>query len=69
MAVPLPLVAATAEDDNDIEGKEHVNKLVQSYVVCKLEEKLDVLYSFIKSHQKHKIMIFFQYLLTVQIRF
>lgn len=33
-------------------------QLVQNYVVCRLHEKLDVLYSFIKSHLKNKIVVF-----------
>ena len=32
--------------------------LQQSYLVCELHEKLDVLYSFIKSHLKSKCLIF-----------
>ena len=36
---------ADGEDDKDAPGKLH-----QSYVVVKMEEKLDVLFSFIKSH-------------------
>jgi ATP-dependent RNA helicase DDX10/DBP4 len=34
------------------------SKLVQNYVVCRLHDKLDVLYSFIKSHLKNKIVVF-----------
>ena len=34
------------------------SQLVQNYVVCRLHEKLDVLYSFIKSHLKNKIVVF-----------
>ena len=33
-------------------------KLRQCYVVCKLEEKLDVVYSFIKSHLRCKCIVF-----------
>lgn len=43
-----------AGDDESGAGKLH-----QSYVVVKLQDKLDVLFSFIKSHLKHKIIIFF----------
>ncbi|KAK3931418.1 putative ATP-dependent RNA helicase DDX10 [Frankliniella fusca] len=32
--------------------------LAQSYLVCELEEKLTVLYSFIRNHLKHKILVF-----------
>tara|TARA_A100001015_G_C15026236_1_gene730642 strand:- start:57 stop:1238 length:1182 start_codon:yes stop_codon:yes gene_type:complete len=34
-------------------------QLVQNYIVCKLESKLDMLYSFIKTHLKSKLIIFF----------
>lgn len=34
-------------------------QLIQNYSVCKLEEKLDVLFSFIKTHLQSKIMVFF----------
>ncbi len=33
--------------------------LVHNYVVCSLEDKLDVLFSFIKSHTKNKMIVFF----------
>ncbi|XP_071498064.1 probable ATP-dependent RNA helicase DDX10 [Diadema antillarum] len=33
-------------------------QLDQSYIVCELEQKLDVLYSFIKAHLKQKILVF-----------
>ncbi|KAE8749924.1 hypothetical protein FOCC_FOCC003393 [Frankliniella occidentalis] len=32
--------------------------LAQSYLVCELEEKLTVLYSFLRNHVKHKILVF-----------
>lgn len=35
------------------------NLLVQNYIVCQLHEKLDTIYSFIKAHQKSKMIIFF----------
>lgn len=35
------------------------SQLVQNYVVCKLDNKLDILFSFIKSHLKSKIVVFF----------
>lgn len=50
---------ALGDTKDGVKGDDQTNKLVQSYVVCKLEEKLDVLFSFIKSHQKHKTIIFF----------
>eukprot|EP00752_Nemacystus_decipiens_P011873 g10530.t1 len=34
-------------------------KLVQNYVVCRLDKKLDVLLGFIKTHLKSKIIVFF----------
>jgi ATP-dependent RNA helicase DDX10/DBP4 len=34
-------------------------QLVQNYIVCKLQDKLDILFSFIKSHLKSKIIVFF----------
>eukprot|EP00903_Cladosiphon_okamuranus_P014639 g13574.t1 len=34
-------------------------KLVQNYVVCKLDKKLDVLLGFIKTHLKSKMIVFF----------
>ncbi|XP_030850357.1 probable ATP-dependent RNA helicase DDX10 [Strongylocentrotus purpuratus] len=33
-------------------------QLEQSYIVCELEQKLDVLYSFIKAHMKQKTLVF-----------
>ncbi|CAG2169810.1 unnamed protein product [Oppiella nova] len=32
--------------------------LTQSYIVCDLEDKLNMLWSFIRSHKKHKILVF-----------
>ena len=34
-------------------------QLIQNYVICKLPDKLDMLYSFIKTHLKSKIIVFF----------
>lgn len=34
-------------------------KLVQNYVVCELDKKLDVLLGFIKTHIKSKMIVFF----------
>ncbi|XP_039288081.1 probable ATP-dependent RNA helicase DDX10 [Nilaparvata lugens] len=34
-------------------------ELTQSYVVCEIEDKISNLWSFIKSHVKHKILVFF----------
>jgi hypothetical protein len=36
----------------------HMRRLVQNYVVCGLEHKLDVLHSFLKSHLKSKTIVF-----------
>lgn len=33
--------------------------LQQSYIVCELEEKLAMLWSFIRNHLKQKIIVFF----------
>jgi ATP-dependent RNA helicase DDX10/DBP4 len=33
--------------------------LTQHYVVCGMHEKLDTLFSFIRTHQKHKMIVFF----------
>ena len=42
------------------EKSEHATPatLIQNYITCELQTKLDVLYSFIKTHLKHKIIIF-----------
>lgn len=32
--------------------------LAQSYLVCELEDKLTVLFSFIRNHLKHKVIVF-----------
>ena len=34
------------------------DQLKQSFLVCELHEKIDLLWSFLKSHQKQKIMVF-----------
>lgn len=34
-------------------------QLKQNYIVCKLQDKLDILFSFIKTHLKDKIIVFF----------
>lgn len=34
-------------------------QLIQNYIVCNLQDKLNVLYSFIKTHLKSKIIVFF----------
>lgn len=35
------------------------DSLVQSYIVCELHEKLNILWSFLKSHLHYKIIVFF----------
>ncbi|CAM9735503.1 unnamed protein product, partial [Ectocarpus fasciculatus] len=42
-------------------------KLHQNYIVCNLQDKLDVLFSFIKSHLKSKIIVFMS--TCAQVRF
>ena len=42
-------------------------QLVQNYIVCELPQKLDVMFSFIKSHLKKKTVIFFSS--CAQVRF
>lgn len=34
-------------------------KLVQNYVVCQLDKKMDILLGFIKTHLKSKMIVFF----------
>lgn len=34
-------------------------RLVHHYMTLKIDDKLDTLFSFLKSHQKHKILVFF----------
>lgn len=41
------------------EEKATPDQLVQNYIVCKLQDKLDVLYGFVKSHLNSKIIVFF----------
>ena len=43
-------------------------KLVQNYILVDLGDKLDMLYSFIKTHLKHKIMVFFSTCSQVRFR-
>ncbi len=46
---------AVHSEDNEVTPKQ----LIQNYIVCKLPEKLDILFSFLKSHLKSKMIIFF----------
>ncbi len=41
--------------------------LVQYYMVVKLEEKLDLLYSFLRSHMRTKSLVFFSTIKQVKI--
>jgi len=34
------------------------NKLAQSYIECELDQKIDILWSFIKSHLRQKSLVF-----------
>lgn len=43
-------------------------KLVQNYVVCQLDKKLDVLLGFIKTHLKSKMIVFFTSCAQVGVR-
>ncbi len=36
------------------------SQLQQSYIVCELQQKLDLLWSFVKNHTKSKILVFIQ---------
>jgi len=44
-------------EDEEVTPKQ----LVQNYVVVPLQDKLDTLFSFIKSHLKSKVIVFFRY--------
>ena len=55
LALNQPEYLAVHDKDAEVTPKQ----LVQNYVVCRLSEKLNVLYSFIKSHLKSKIIVFF----------
>ncbi|CAM9707164.1 unnamed protein product [Chrysoparadoxa australica] len=46
-------------DVQDQETSVTPSKLVQSYITCTLGQKLDVLFSFLKSHTKSKLIVFF----------
>ena len=55
LSLNLPEYLAVHAEDDEVTPKQ----LVQNYIVCKLPEKLDVLFSFIKTHLKSKIIVFF----------
>jgi len=55
---------AAEDDEEEKEGEEGVKsitpvKLLHFFMEVKIEDKLDILFSFLKSHQKSKIIIFF----------
>lgn len=50
-------------DDQEVTPQQ----LVQNYVVVQLHDKLDVLFSFLKTHVKSKIIVFFS--TCAQVRF
>ena len=43
-------------DDEEVTPKQ----LVQNFVVVNLQDKLDTLFSFVKSHLKSKVIVFFR---------
>ena len=63
MSLNNPQYLAVHEHDAEVTPA----KLVQNFVVVKLPDKLDVLFSFIKSHLQSKIMVFFS--TCAQVRF
>ena len=36
------------------------DKLAQTYIVCELHDKINMLWSFLKSHKKKKLLVFMQ---------
>jgi ATP-dependent RNA helicase DDX10/DBP4 len=63
LSLKNPEYLAVHAEDSEVTPKQ----LVQHYIVCELPEKLDILYSFIKSHLKSKIIVFFS--TCCQVRF
>lgn len=63
LSLKKPEFLAVHADHEEVTPKQ----LVQNYVVCQLPEKLDILFSFIKSHLKSKIIVFFS--TCAQVRF
>lgn len=55
LSLKNPVYVAVHSEDNEVTPKQ----LVQNYIVCKLSDKLDVLYSFLKTHLKSKVIVFF----------
>lgn len=54
LSLSRPEYVAVHERDD----KSTPDSLEQSYVVCNLDRKLDVLYSFVKTHLKSKVLVF-----------
>lgn len=62
MCEPVPTTQGNVEYVAVRAGKDECAtpaKLVQNYVVCRLDKKLDVLLGFIKTHLKSKMIVFF----------
>jgi ATP-dependent RNA helicase DDX10/DBP4 len=55
LSLSNPEYLAVHAEDDEVTPKQ----LVQNYIICKLPEKLDVLFSFIKTHLKSKMIVFF----------
>eukprot|EP01038_Epipyxis_sp_PR26KG_P004805 gene4805-6733_t len=55
LSLKSPEYLAVHSEDPEVTPK----KLIQNFIVCHLSEKLDILYSFLKTHLKSKIIIFF----------
>ena len=54
LSLTHPEYIAVHADDEEVTPK----NLIQNYIICSLEEKLDTLFSFIKTHLKSKIIVF-----------
>ena len=55
LSLKRPEYVAVHAEDKEVTPKQ----LIQNYVVVKLPDKLDVLFSFIKTHLKNKMIVFF----------
>lgn len=53
-----PVKLSAANVDGFSESFEIPEKLVQRYIVCPLEKKVDIFYSFLKAHLRAKILVF-----------
>jgi ATP-dependent RNA helicase DDX10/DBP4 len=54
LSLNQPEYLAVHAEDDEVTPKQ----LVQNYIICKLPEKLDVLFSFLKTHLKSKMIVF-----------